>query len=152
MPVHNFSFCDSELPQTKEFRSGSCARSRGYERTTKTQRTRLVRNAALGGAPPIHYTCRDKIPEPFMALKPPPIGDVIQQVNELVGGDGLRGELDRNAKLLLQAALARLDVVSREEFDAQAEQLARTRARVQALEAELAALLDQLDALEKPGD
>ncbi len=87
-----------------------------------------------------------------MALKPPPIGDVIQQVNELVGGDGLRGELDRNAKLLLQAALARLDVVSREEFDAQAEQLARTRARVQALEAELAALLDQLDALEKPGD
>ena len=87
-----------------------------------------------------------------MALKPPPIGDVIQQVNELVGGDGLRGELDRNAKLLLQAALTRLDVVSREEFDAQAEQLARTRARVQALEAELAALLDQLDALEKPGD
>ena len=87
-----------------------------------------------------------------MALKPPPIGEVIQQVNELVGGDGLRGELDRNAKLLLQAALARLDVVSREEFDAQAEQLARTRARVQALEAELAALLDQLDALEKPGD
>jgi ubiquinone biosynthesis accessory factor UbiK len=87
-----------------------------------------------------------------MALKPPPIGDVIQQVNELVGSDGLRGELDRNAKLLLQAALARLEVVSREEFDAQTEQLARTRARVQALEAELAALLDQLDALEKPGD
>ncbi|MEQ8264838.1 accessory factor UbiK family protein [Pseudohaliea sp.] len=84
-----------------------------------------------------------------MALKPPPIGEVIQQVNELVGAEGLRGEVDRNAKLLLQSALARLDVVSREEFDAQAAQLARTRARVQALEAELAALLEQLDALEK---
>jgi BMFP domain-containing protein YqiC len=84
-----------------------------------------------------------------MALKPPPIGEVIQQVNELVGVEGLRGEVDRNAKLLLQSALARLDVVSREEFDAQAAQLARTRARVQALEAELAALLEQLDALEK---
>jgi hypothetical protein len=84
-----------------------------------------------------------------MALKPPPIGEVIQQVNELVGAEGLRGEVDRNAKLLLQSALARLDVVSREEFDAQAAQLARTRARVQALEAELAELLEQLDALEK---
>jgi len=52
-----------------------------------------------------------------MALKPPPIGEVIQQVNELVGVEGLRGEVDRNAKLLLQSALARLDVVSREEFD-----------------------------------
>jgi BMFP domain-containing protein YqiC len=84
-----------------------------------------------------------------MALKPPPIGEVIQQVNELVGAEGLRGEMDRNVKLLLQSALARLDVVSREEFDAQAAQLARTRARVQALEAELAELLAQLDALEK---
>lgn len=84
-----------------------------------------------------------------MALKPPPIGEVIQQVNELVGAEGLRGEVDRNAKLLLQSALARLDVVSREEFDAQAAQLARTRARVQALEAELAELLEQLDLLEK---
>ena len=71
------------------------------------------------------------------------------QGNELVGAEGLRGEVDRNAKLLLQSALARLDVVSREEFDAQAAQLARTRARVQALEAELAALLEQLDTLEK---
>jgi len=84
-----------------------------------------------------------------MALKPPPIGEVIQQVNELVGAEGLRGEVDRNAKLLLQSALARLDVVSREEYDAQAAQLARTRARVQALEVELAGLLARLDTLEK---
>lgn len=37
----------------------------------------------------------------------------------------------------LQAALRRMDVVTREEFDAQAAVLARTRERLEALEAEL---------------
>jgi BMFP domain-containing protein YqiC len=69
-----------------------------------------------------------------VALKPPPIGDVIQQVNELLGDSGLKGEVDRNVRQLVQSALSRLDVVSREEFDAQAEILARTQARVQELE------------------
>ena len=88
-----------------------------------------------------------------MALKPPPLGDVIQQVNELVGsGSGLRGEVDRNLRALAQAALARLDVVNREEFDAQAATLKRTRARVIALEAELEALTRELEALEQQQD
>ena len=43
--------------------------------------------------------------------------------------------------------LARLDVVSREEFDAQTEILARTRARVEELEATLASLTSELEAL-----
>lgn len=84
-----------------------------------------------------------------MTLKPPPLGEVLQQVNNLVGADGLRGEMDRNGRLLLQSALARLDVVSREEFDAQSEQLQRAAARVRALEAELAALTATLEALEQ---
>jgi BMFP domain-containing protein YqiC len=84
-----------------------------------------------------------------MALKPPPLGEVIQQVNELVGAEGLREEVDRNARLLLQSALQRLDVVTREEFDAQSELLARTRARVQELEKELALLTAGLEALEQ---
>lgn len=83
-----------------------------------------------------------------MALKPPPLGDVIQQVNQLVGGEGLRSEVDRNARLLVQSALQRLDVVAREEFDAQADLLARTQERVRALESELATLTATLDALE----
>ncbi|MFN2328034.1 MAG: accessory factor UbiK family protein [Chromatocurvus sp.] len=83
-----------------------------------------------------------------MALKPPPFGDVIQQVNQLVGGDGLRSEVDRNARLLVQSALQRLDVVARDEFDAQTELLARTQERVRALESELAALTAALDTLE----
>ena len=84
-----------------------------------------------------------------MALKPPPIGDVIQQVNEIVGPAGLAEEVDRNARQLLQSALRRLDFVSREEFDAQRAILERTRARVMALEGELAALNEQLEQLER---
>ena len=81
-----------------------------------------------------------------MALKPPPIGEVIRQVIDLLGESPLRSEADRNARALLQSALRRLDMVSREEFDAQAEILARTQARVQELEAQLEALSAELDA------
>ena len=83
-----------------------------------------------------------------MALKPPPISDVISQVNDLVGNSGLRDEVDRNVKALVQSSLNRLDVVSREEFDAQTEILRRTRAQVEALEQQLAELTQLLDARE----
>ncbi len=79
-----------------------------------------------------------------MALKPPPIGDVFRQVNDLLGDSGLKGEVDKGLRSLVQAALGRLDVVSREEFDAQTEILARTRARVEELEKELETLSKQL--------
>lgn len=83
-----------------------------------------------------------------MALKPPPLSDVMQRVNELVGPAGLVEEVDRNARQLAQAALRKLDFVSREEFDAQTAVLERTRAKVAALEAELAAMLEQIGKLE----
>lgn len=117
--------------------------------TKLVRRTLTERGGALGRCPRIHYTGRKGNGAAFMALKPPPIGDVLQQVSGLMGDDGLKGEVDRNARLLVQAALDRLDVVSREEFDAQSEQLARTRARVRALESELAALTESLAALER---
>lgn len=83
-----------------------------------------------------------------MALKPPPLSDVMQRVNELVGPAGLVEEVDRNARGLAQAALRKLDFVSREEFDAQTAVLERARAKVAALESELAAMLEQIDKLE----
>ena len=55
-------------------------------------------------------------------------------------------QIDRNAKSLLQSALTRLDVVSREEFDAQAAVLKRTRERLEALEAKIASLDEDLSA------
>lgn len=58
-------------------------------------------------------------------------------------------QIDRNAKSLLQSALIRLDVVSREEFDAQAAVLKRTRERLEALEAKIASLDEDLSANEQ---
>ena len=83
-----------------------------------------------------------------MALKPPPPPwDVLQQVGEMIGGSGM----DKGARSLAQSALARLDVVSREEFDAQAEILRRTGERVTELEALLEELTRELDGLTKAG-
>ena len=57
-------------------------------------------------------------------------------------GDPLLGQIDRSAKSLLQSALTRLDVVSREEFDAQSAVLKRTRERLEVLEKQLAELIE----------
>ena len=61
--------------------------------------------------------------------------------------DPLLGQIDRNAKSLLRSALGKLDVVSREEFDAQTAVLQRTRQRLETLEQQIEALSD---ALEQP--
>ncbi|MBT4520001.1 MAG: accessory factor UbiK family protein [Halieaceae bacterium] len=82
-----------------------------------------------------------------MALKPPPLSDVLSQVNELVGGSGLKDEVDKNVRSLVQSALSKLDMVSREEFDIQADILQQTRTQVRALEAELEKLSRDLETL-----
>jgi len=46
-------------------------------------------------------------------------------------------DLQRNVKVMLNDTFSRLDLVTREEFDVQAELLARTRAKLDALEAQL---------------
>ena len=65
--------------------------------------------------------------------------------------DPVFAQIDRNAKSLLQSALTRLDVVSREEFDAQTAVLKRTRERLEALEAQIAALDEALSATGQQG-
>ena len=49
-------------------------------------------------------------------------------------------DIAKNAKALLQGALARLDVVPRAEFDLQLQVLRRTREKLEALEGRVAAL------------
>ncbi|MBD8577021.1 accessory factor UbiK family protein [Pseudomonas syringae] len=51
-----------------------------------------------------------------------------------------RNEFEAQFKILLQSAFSKLELVSREEFDSQMAVLARTRARLEALEAKVAAL------------
>jgi hypothetical protein len=61
----------------------------------------------------------------------------------------VRGQIDKNARALAQSALARLDVVSRDEFDAQRAQLERTQQRVADLEQLLEQLSERLQAAEQ---
>ncbi|HKM36494.1 MAG TPA: accessory factor UbiK family protein [Thiopseudomonas sp.] len=57
-----------------------------------------------------------------------------------------RAEIEAQFKALIQSTFSKLDLVSREEFDSQMVVLARTRARLEALESTVAALEEQLRA------
>ena len=65
------------------------------------------------------------------------------------GMRSLRGELEQNFRVVLRANLERLELVSRERFDAQAALLARTQSRLAALEQRLQALEQTPDAPSK---
>jgi BMFP domain-containing protein YqiC len=52
----------------------------------------------------------------------------------------MQADLESNFRAVLRERLSKLDLVSRDEFDAQARVLERTRAKLEALEARLAAL------------
>ncbi len=54
----------------------------------------------------------------------------------------LGDDLERNFRSLLKAGLGKMDLVTREEFDLQVAVLARTREKLEALEARLAELED----------
>ena len=47
----------------------------------------------------------------------------------------IQADLEENFRAVLRASLARLDLVTRDEFDVQSKVLERTRARLEALEA-----------------
>lgn len=49
-------------------------------------------------------------------------------------------EIEKNMRATLQSMFSRLDLITREEFDAQAKVLARTRAQLETLESRLAAV------------
>jgi len=63
----------------------------------------------------------------------------ILPINPHEVGDELRQQI----KMILQASLAKLDVVSREEFDVQTQVLAKTRAKIDALETVIQSLLEK---------
>lgn len=52
----------------------------------------------------------------------------------------LQQEVEKNVRIAAQSAFNRMELVTREEFDAQAKVLARTREKLEALEARIAAL------------
>ncbi len=68
------------------------------------------------------------------------------QASRLFNGENPlpRAEIEAQLKGIVQGALNKLDVVSRDEFDTQMVVLARTRARLEALEAKVAELEEKL--------
>ena len=70
------------------------------------------------------------------------IDDLARQISEAIpaGVKGLQEDVQKNIHTLLQGALSRLDLVTREEFDAQSQVLARTREKLAQLEKTLEAL------------
>jgi len=70
------------------------------------------------------------------------IQQAIQQAVKLVPDDMTRfqEDVEKNLKSALQAAFSKMELVSREEFDIQAELLSRTRALVEELEKKISDL------------
>ncbi|MCE3027764.1 accessory factor UbiK family protein [Salinicola sp. DM10] len=66
------------------------------------------------------------------------IGDKLQ------GASQAPGDIQRNVQGVLRGAMERMDIVSREDFDIMMDVLTRTRERVEALEAQVAALENAL--------
>ena len=67
------------------------------------------------------------------------IDDVSARISEAIAASPAR-DVDKNVRALLAGALARLDLVTREEFDVQAQVLRRTREKLEALATRLAEL------------
>ena len=59
-------------------------------------------------------------------------------------------DLEKNMRALLAQGFAKLDLVTREEFDVQAQVLARTREKLSALEARVAEMEAQHGQLKNP--
>jgi BMFP domain-containing protein YqiC len=67
------------------------------------------------------------------------IEDIARKLAEAVpeGLRSVREDLENNFRSVLRASLARLDLVTREEFEVQEAVLAKTREKLEALEARL---------------
>lgn len=67
------------------------------------------------------------------------LDEISARISEIIAASPAK-DIEKNARALLASAFARLDLVTREEFDVQVAMLARTREKLTALEARVAAL------------
>lgn len=75
-------------------------------------------------------------------LDPKKLEEIAKNISNAIppGVKTMAGEAEEKVKQVLQGQLTKLDFVSREEFDVQSQVLIRTREKIEALEARLAAL------------
>ncbi len=76
---------------------------------------------------------------------PKAIDDIANRLAGAVppGFSNLKEDMEKNFRAILQGALNKLDLVSREEFDVQKAVLAKTRSKLEDLEKRVAALEQQ---------
>lgn len=79
-------------------------------------------------------------------LDPKHLDDLTQRLSSLIpqGVKNMQSDIENNIRAVLQSAFAKMDLVTREEFDVQSAVLARTRAKLEALEKQVSALEQQL--------
>ena len=65
--------------------------------------------------------------------------DMQSKINQAIENSPAK-DIEKNVKAMMTQGFAKLDLVTREEFDVQAQVLAKTRAKLEALEARLAEL------------
>lgn len=75
-------------------------------------------------------------------MNPNFIDDLAKKLSDAIppGPRQLGEDIEKNLKAVLQSAFAKMNLVSREEFEVQSQVLARTRAMVEALEHQVKAL------------
>lgn len=74
-----------------------------------------------------------------------------EQLGRFISDARSREDMQQSLNTIVQNVFARLDLVTREQFDAQLETLERTRAQLEHLEAELARLQERLNAQDGAG-
>ena len=67
-----------------------------------------------------------------------------EQLGRFVSDAAAREDMQKSLDAIVQNVFARLDLVTREQFDAQLETLERTRAQLERLESELTKLQERL--------
>jgi BMFP domain-containing protein YqiC len=73
------------------------------------------------------------------------LNDLNAKVSELLAASPAK-DLEKNIRVMMTSFFSRLDLVTRDEFDVQAKVLARTREKLEALEARLAEMEKQASA------
>ncbi len=71
------------------------------------------------------------------------LNDMQNKINQVLENSPAK-DIEKNVKAMMTQGFSKLDLVTREEFDVQAQVLAHTRARLETLEAQVAALEAQL--------
>jgi hypothetical protein len=77
--------------------------------------------------------------------KPNFLNDLQAKIQQAIDNSPAK-DLEKNMKAMLSQGFSKLDLVTREEFDIQAQVLAKTRAKLEVLEARVAEIEAQLDA------